>query len=127
VPEHDPHNHKNARLVYTTGIGRRETCERCGVPVEECRCAQQRVTSEKRDGVVRITLDRRHRRGKVVTVVSGAPGDAAELAQQCRDLKKLLATGGTVNDGRLEFQGAHAERVAAYFAARGVKTKRVGG
>jgi translation initiation factor 1 len=127
VAKYDPHDHKNARLVFTTGIGRRETCERCGAPVEECRCAQRGAADGGRGGVVRITLDRKHRRGKVVTVVSGASGDDAELAGLCRDLKKLLATGGTVTEGRLEFQGAHAERVAAYFAARGIKTKRVGG
>jgi translation initiation factor 1 len=76
---------------------------------------------------VRIALDRRHRRGKTMTIVSGAPGDDAELALICRELKKLLATGGSVYEGQLELQGDHCQRVAAYFAARGVKTKRVGG
>jgi translation initiation factor 1 (eIF-1/SUI1) len=59
--------------------------------------------------------------------VTNAPGDDADLAQMCRELKKQLATGGAVIEGRLELQGAHAERVAAYFAQRGIKTKRVGG
>jgi translation initiation factor 1 len=72
-------------------------------------------------------LDRKRRRGKTVTVVSDAPGDDTELALICRELKRLLATGGSVNEARLELQGDHCERVAAYFAARGVKTKRVGG
>ena len=63
----------------------------------------------------------------MMTIVSGAPGDDAAIAQMCRELKKALATGGSVNDGQIELQGDHRERVAAYFAARGVKTKRVGG
>jgi translation initiation factor 1 len=42
-------------------------------------------------------------------------------------LKKLLATGGSAHDGQVELQGDHRERVVAYFAARGIKTKRVGG
>jgi translation initiation factor 1 len=63
----------------------------------------------------------------MMTTVSGAPGDDAQLAQMCRDLKKSLATGGSVIDRLIELQGDHRERVEAYFAARGIKTKRVGG
>jgi translation initiation factor 1 len=119
-------NGENARLVYSTDAGR--ICPQCGLPVENCRCSQNRGSSTKQtDGAVRIVLDRKHRRGKMMTIVSGAPGDEAELAQLCRELKKLLATGGSTHDGQVELQGDHRERVAAYFAARGIKTRRVGG
>lgn len=119
-------NEENVRLVYSTDAGR--ICPQCGLPVENCRCSQNRGSSAKQtDGAVRIALDRKHRRGKMMTIVSGARGDEAELAQLCRELKKLLATGGSVIDGQIELQGNHIERVAAYFAARGIKTKRVGG
>lgn len=119
-------NDNNARLVYSTGMGR--ICAQCGQPVEECRCHEERDASAKRtDGVVRISLDKMHKRGKMMTIISGTPGDDAAIAQMCRELKKALATGGSVNDGQIELQGDHRERVAAYFAARGVKTKRVGG
>ena len=119
-------NEENARLVYSTDAGR--ICPQCGQLVERCNCAQNRGSSTKQTGgVVRIALDRKHRRGKMVTIISGAPGDEAELARLCRELKKLLATGGSAHDGQVELQGDHRERVAAYFAARGIKTKRVGG
>jgi translation initiation factor 1 len=122
-------NEENTRLVYSTDAGR--ICPQCGLPVENCRCSQNRSSSTRHtdhtDGAARIALDRKHRRGKMMTIVSGAPGDEAELAQLCRELKKLLATGGSTHDGQVELQGDHRERVAAYFAARGIKTKRVGG
>jgi translation initiation factor 1 len=119
-------NEENARLVYSTDAGR--ICPQCGLPVERCHCAQNRSSSPKQtDGVVRIALDRKHRRGKTMTIVGGAPGDEAELAQLCRELKKLLATGGSAHDGQIELQGDHRERVVTYFATRGIKTKRVGG
>jgi translation initiation factor 1 len=119
---------ENQRLVYSTGLGRTPLCKRCHEPVENCRCPQERATTAARsDSVVRIELDRKHRRGKAMTVVTGAPGDDAELAQVCRALKKLLATGGTAQAGRLEFQGDHRDRIAAYFEERGMKTRRVGG
>lgn len=119
-------NEENSRLVYSTDAGR--ICPQCGLPVENCHCSQNRGSSTKHaDGVVRIALDRKHRRGKMVTIVSGASVDEAELTQLCRDLKKLLATGGSAHDGQVELQGDHRELVAAYFAARGIKAKRVGG
>ncbi len=62
-----------------------------------------------------------------MTIVSGVSGDEADLARMCRELKKSLATGGSIVDGQMELQGNHIERVTAYFAARGIKTKRVGG
>ena len=119
-------NEENARLVYSTDAGR--ICPQCGLPVENCRCSQNRGSSTKQtDGAVRIALDRKHRRGKMITIISGTLGDDTELAQLCRELKKLLATGGSAHDGQVDLQGDHRERVAAYFAARGIKTKRVGG
>jgi translation initiation factor 1 len=118
-------NEENVRLVYSTDAGR--ICPQCGLPVGRCRCSQNRSSSTKHtDGAVRIALDKKHRRGKMMTIISGAPGDEAELAQLCRELKKLLATGGSARDGQVELQGDHRERVAAYFATRGIKTKRVG-
>jgi translation initiation factor 1 len=118
-------NEENARLVYATDAGR--ICPECGLPVERCRCSQNRGSSAKYSiSALRIALDRKHRRGKVVTIISGAPGDEAELAQLCRELKKLLATGGSAHDGQVELQGDHRERVMAYFATRAIKTKRVG-
>jgi translation initiation factor 1 len=127
IVRHSENNRENTRLVYTTGIGRREACERCGAPIEDCRCSSPSRRAGRTDGIVRIALDKRRRRGKMMTSVSGAPGDDAAIAQMCRELKKALATGGAVIGGQIELQGDHRERVAAYFAARGVKTKRVGG
>jgi translation initiation factor 1 len=119
---------QNARLVYTTGIGRRVVCEHCGAPVESFRCSTQPLSGTRRGyGVARIGLDRKNRRGKMMTIISGAPGDDAALARMCRELKKLLATGGSVNGGEIELQGDHRERVAAFLAGRGIKAKRVGG
>jgi translation initiation factor 1 len=119
-------NEENARLVYSTDAGR--ICPQCGLPVERCRCSQNRGSSARyTDGSVHIALDRKHRRGKVVTIISGTSGDDAELAQLCRELKMLLATGGSAHDGQVELQGDQRERVMAYFATRGIKTKRVGG
>ena len=55
-----------------------------------------------------ISVERR-RYGKPVTVVSGF--EDVDVGRLASTLKRRLATGGTVSDGRIELQGDHAARL----------------
>jgi len=79
------------------------------------------------DGIVRVSRDRKGRRGKTVTVISGLPGSEAALAEVAATLKRACGSGGTVADGNVEIQGDHRERVAARLAELGHKVKLAGG
>lgn len=57
-----------------------------------------------------ITHDTR-RYGKPVTVVDGFELDAAALKSTASALKRRLAVGGSITDGRIELQGRHDERL----------------
>ena len=61
---------------------------------------------------IRVTLDRKRRAGKTVTVASGFEHRPESLAQLAATLKKKCGTGGTARDGEIEIQGDHAARVA---------------
>jgi translation initiation factor 1 len=82
-------------------------------------------TRPRQDGI-RIRLDRRAS-DRVVTVVTGLPGSAAEVAALSRELKTACGAGGTVKDGVLALQGDHRDRVEALLDARGLRWKRSGG
>lgn len=119
----------SGRLVYSTDSGRITTCPTCGQLYKNCRCDQPGVQApaKKSDGFVRISRDRKQRGGKTVTVISGVPGSADELATLGQQLKKLCGSGGTVKDGNIEVQGDHLEKIQAKLNSLGYKVKRVGG
>lgn len=122
---------RNDRPVYVTGIGRIKHCKRCGEPEDQCRCDQRPAGEIRpgvpRDGIVRVTLDRKGRGGKGMTLIMGVPGEAAGIAALGQALKKLCASGGAVKDDVIEVQGDHRDKVIVRLTALGYRVKRVGG
>lgn len=112
-------------LVYSTEGGR--MCPACRRPVAQCTCRQAARAVPAGDGIVRVLRESKGRGGKTVTVVRGAPGDAAAVAQLGQQLKAACGSGGTVKDGQIEIQGDHADKVLALLLAQGMKAKRAGG
>jgi len=89
-------------MVYSTESGR--ICPDCGNPVGKCRCKAQTPPAR---GPVRITEERKGRRGKTVTVIAGLPMDHDTLLSLARELKEKCGAGGTVTNGIIEIQGGH--------------------
>lgn len=120
----------NERVVWVTGAGPIRYCATCGMPEGECRCNERKRMGSNpapKDGYVRLSLDRKQRRGKAVTLVSGIPGDVDELTALAQQLRKLCGAGGSLKDGNIELQGDHRDKVEAKLVALGYKIKRVGG
>ena len=121
----------NERVVWTTGAGQIRYCSGCGKPEGECRCRDERrlgaAASAPRDGFVRLSLDRKQRRGKAVTIIAGLPGDLVQLTALAQQLRRLCGAGGSLKDGNIELQGDHRDKVEARLLALGYKIKRVGG
>jgi translation initiation factor 1 len=111
--------------VYSTEGGR--MCPGCRRPVAQCSCSKAAAPAAAVDGIVRVLRETKGRGGKAVTVVRGAPGDAAALVKLGQELKAACGSGGTVKDGIVEVQGDHVDKVMALLQQRGWKVKRAGG
>ena len=115
---------KEGGLVWSSKHGR--TCPGCERPVTECTC-ESADGYPARDGVVHVGRETKGRRGKVVTVVTGVPLDAAKLTKLAKRLKKRCGSGGTARDGAIEIQGEHRDALVAALEAEGYTVRRAGG
>ncbi len=70
---------------------------------------------------LRITLDKRNRGGKVVTLVSGFRGTDNDLAALGKLLKTRCGVGGSAKDGEIIIQGDWRQKVADILTKEGYK------
>ncbi len=61
---------------------------------------------------IRVTIDKKRRAGKSVTVASGFAHSPETLAALATTLKKRCGSGGTVKGSEIEVQGEHVETIA---------------
>jgi translation initiation factor 1 len=76
---------------------------------------------------LKVLLDKKHRAGKSVTLVTGFIGKEEELEKLGRELKAKCGVGGAVKDGEIMVQGDHRDRVVTLLTGMGYKVKKVGG
>ena len=74
-----------------------------------------------------VVLDKKKRKGKVVTLVTGFIGSEEDLKKLGRELKIKCGTGGSVADGEILVQGDFAEKVIGLLQKEYYKVKRSGG
>jgi len=63
------------------------------------------------------------RRGKPVTLVGELFISKDEMQKLCKELKKHLASGGSIRDNYLEFQGENSERIKSFLIKKGFRFK----
>ncbi len=71
-----------------------------------------------------VTIDRRARAGKQVTLVKGFVGSEADLAALGKTLKVKCGVGGTAKDGEITLQGDLRDKVVALLQGMGYNAKR---
>ena len=114
---------QGGRLVYSSDGGRK--CPACKRLVTACRCKRAKATKAPSgpQGAVRVRLDTKKRRGKVVTLVEGVVLPPDKLTKLAKALKRRVGSGGTAKDGVIELQGDHREVVVAELEERGYRVR----
>ena len=105
---------KNSRLVYSTDGGRvREEKAPAAIPTG--------------DGIVRLRLETKGRKGKGVTLITGLALPEAELKALAKRLKQVCGSGGSVKEQVIEIQGDHRSLLKNHLEAAGHRVKLAGG
>lgn len=83
-----------------------EICPTCGLPKEICACEE---IAQEQQRIRVFTQERSF--GKSVTIVKGLAEEEVDKEEIASKLKKNLACGGTVKEGKIELQGNHKSKM----------------
>jgi len=109
----------NGKLVYSTDALKMERIARGGDSAQVDELPPEQTT-------VRVSLDRKRRRGKTVTVLTGFQAPTERLKQLGRKLKTACGSGGTVRANEIEIQGDHRDKICTILKEMNYIVKRIG-
>lgn len=74
-----------------------------------------------------VSIDRKQRGGKEVTLVEGFVGPEDDLKELAKFLKSKCGVGGAAKDGDILIQGKHKDKVYDLLVGKGYSVKKKGG
>ncbi len=89
-------------------------CPKCGLPLDLCVCESIAKESQK----ITVSIEKK-KFGKLYTVIEGINEKEIDIEQLCKELKSVLACGGTYREGKIELQGNHKSRIKKILEEKG--------
>lgn len=106
---------RNTRMVYSTNRN---------LDFEERKEVTQTLPTDKQNLLIR--LDKKQRRGKQVTLVTGFVGNADDLKSLGKVIKSKCGVGGSAKDGEIIIQGEFREKIKQILTSLGYRCKIAG-
>jgi translation initiation factor 1 len=85
-------------------------------------------TLEPREQKLKVLIDRKQRKGKSVTMITGFKGSDNDIKDLAKTLKSKCGGGGSTKDGEILVQGEFKDKIYSFLIDMGYQqTKKVGG
>ena len=88
---------------------------------------EETETLSPQQQVLYVSLDKKNRKGKKVTLVEGFKGTIDDLKSLAKELKSSCGVGGSVGVKQILIQGDFRDRVITLLLDKGFTVKRKGG
>jgi translation initiation factor 1 len=76
--------------------------------------------------LLKIALDKKHRGGKVVSIITGFSMKDDEIELLAKELKNFCGAGGSAKDNEIIIQGDHREKILQWLVKKGYsKTRKI--
>ena len=86
---------------------------------------ESEATLPKEKQLLRVSLDKRNRKGKAVTLVTGFRGSEEDLQELGKLLKMRCGVGGSAKEGEIIVQGDHRTKVLDILQNEGYAKARI--
>jgi translation initiation factor 1 len=73
---------------------------------------------------LRIVLDKKHRGGKVVSIINGFSMKETEIEAMAKKLKSFCGTGGSAKDNEIIIQGDQRDKILQWLLKNGYSKSR---